>query len=628
MCIYVNTIAKYQIADIAGLQSNRLPLSANSNNSISSLKSLVVLTLSAIILLATLNVSAESNTAKQRFFEIVNDYGLADEKSRKGGFQDIDAKAFEKVINDLDLLIPDLKGVTLGRALVLKASCYYWLHLSKGFADKSLVYDPTAPPDPLLQEGLSYALEGREILEQYPAGVADLPWADGIVKKLGGDNPPVESETISKSKEKLGNEAPTEDRIISDVANQLRTDFPSLALKHAGKEVEFFILDNTNKTDNCRAFTHNLETPKIICNANLFYEIEAVIRSFLINQSGLPNESYLFSLAQKIQEDPHAYLSDFRKSHGSFKDTTSLDNQVIEQMKLVMLFLLAHELGHVKDALEGREFINILDHSAPLEQQVTASVVRMCRHVEDFDKLGYGLPFMKEAADLNSDIRKVEQKFREPMLIAYENHNQWYKDEVSADKFATSVMTEQINDMKKKQALESEHYLISNLFFMSIYYLYKDLYNFSTKACGGPVSNSSALSICMAKRREQYVKAASVFGDVHMFFLLRSILAIEEIMEQRGGYFRDEGGINSIWVSQEEFQKMDAGKQTVTFWHYANLQKYVLLSILTDTPVKFAYIGCSTGWLKEIDQKRGRGQMLLMNFETIEQAYQRLLRIP
>ena len=125
--------------------------------------------------------------AEQKFFEAVNTYKTADEKARNGGLNKIDAKTFQTVIIDLDAAIPGLTGVMLGLALLFKAGCLHWLHLDKLFKDRSIdrLFDADAPPDPLLKEGLSCALRGREILKKLGSTV-HLPWANDLVNKLGG----------------------------------------------------------------------------------------------------------------------------------------------------------------------------------------------------------------------------------------------------------------------------------------------------------------------------------------------------------------------------------------------------------------------------------------------------------
>ena len=123
--------------------------------------------------------------AEQKFFEAVKTYRVSDEKAKSSGLNEIDVRIFQMVIIDLDAAIPGLMGVMLGRALLLKASCFHWLHLDKLIKHQSILSVVHAPPDPLLKEGLSYAIRGRKILEELGAK-AELPWANDIVDKLGG----------------------------------------------------------------------------------------------------------------------------------------------------------------------------------------------------------------------------------------------------------------------------------------------------------------------------------------------------------------------------------------------------------------------------------------------------------
>lgn len=120
--------------------------------------------------------------AEQRFSEAVKSFWIADDKAR-GDLGNIDTKAFQMVIIDIDAAIPGLSGVMLGRALVLKAACFHWLYLEK--LSKVLLFDVDEPPDPLLEEGLSYALRGRKILEELGC-TEDIPRANDVVEKLGG----------------------------------------------------------------------------------------------------------------------------------------------------------------------------------------------------------------------------------------------------------------------------------------------------------------------------------------------------------------------------------------------------------------------------------------------------------
>lgn len=130
--------------------------------------------------------------AMEKFFAAVNAFKSADDQARSGGLDKIDAQAFQMVIIDLDAAIPALSGIMLGRALVLKGQCIYWLHLDKltkstdelRLAELRLLGEDI-PPDPLLKEGLSCAIKGRDMLEKHGA-TSELPWANDIVHKLSG----------------------------------------------------------------------------------------------------------------------------------------------------------------------------------------------------------------------------------------------------------------------------------------------------------------------------------------------------------------------------------------------------------------------------------------------------------
>ena len=121
--------------------------------------------------------------AVDKFFEAVGAFKLADESARAGNLKNIDARTFRSIIIDFDAAIPGLEDENLGRALLLKATCFYWLYLSELAHKRSVLFDVDAPPNPLRVEGLSYALKGRDILQKL-GRTKELPWANDIVSKL------------------------------------------------------------------------------------------------------------------------------------------------------------------------------------------------------------------------------------------------------------------------------------------------------------------------------------------------------------------------------------------------------------------------------------------------------------
>jgi len=124
--------------------------------------------------------------AEEKFFEAVQAFKLVDEKAR-ASLKDIDERALRSVMIDLDAAIPGLTDENLGRAKLLKAVCCHWLYLGNLRKKKSILFVRDAAPDPLLKEGLSYALEGRKVLEQSGGSANDLQWANETVRKLSGE---------------------------------------------------------------------------------------------------------------------------------------------------------------------------------------------------------------------------------------------------------------------------------------------------------------------------------------------------------------------------------------------------------------------------------------------------------
>jgi hypothetical protein len=127
-----------------------------------------------------------SAEAEEKFLDTVYTYRLADEENRKKRFHDIDIQRFQEIIIDLDAVIPGLKGIVLGRALVLKACCFYWILLGREAKENTKFWQgPNPNHESLRSQGLQFALKGRDIFINEEAEDYDISWADDTVEKLG-----------------------------------------------------------------------------------------------------------------------------------------------------------------------------------------------------------------------------------------------------------------------------------------------------------------------------------------------------------------------------------------------------------------------------------------------------------
>lgn len=127
--------------------------------------------------------------AENRFFEAVNSFRSAEQMAR-ANMSEIDQRAFKMVLIDLDAALPGLDGVMRGRALLLKAASQHWLYFAQVSAYESVFAlmkdtEGKARLESLREEGLSWALQGREVVAELGAS-SDLDWANDLVSKLKG----------------------------------------------------------------------------------------------------------------------------------------------------------------------------------------------------------------------------------------------------------------------------------------------------------------------------------------------------------------------------------------------------------------------------------------------------------
>jgi hypothetical protein len=98
-------------------------------------------------------------------------------------------------------------------------------------------------------------------------------------------------------------------------------------------------------------------------------------------------------------------------------------------------------------------------------------------------------------------------------------------------------------------------------------------------------------------------------------------LTIESILQNDASV---SGSVNQIWYTKK-YSEEDPNKEDLRKWWIAeSLKRYLLLCIIMDTAVKMAYVGCSTGWILDADEKRGTPQVLTMIFEPIDVAVKRM----
>lgn len=456
----------------------------------------------------------------------------------------------------------------------------------------------------------------------------------------------------------------TEDEVLVEVAARCRQILATLedANRVAGLEVLFVdfaraekgVLESIYHTDSCRAV---LDPPTIVVSAGFLLELEAAFRSFdlsesLLDSQYLRSDGDLFGLVRRIGDDPRRYVGRLRRV-GRLEPKRDRA-YIIETLTMTALFFIAHELGHLLDDVGDRNWATFLRPDAGLERRLANAVLKLCRHTDELAAHGFDLPGFDRALERDSDVRRVEQELGADLETLRVNHATWFADEVSADETGTRLLVGYLQRIEEDDpflADQLRYVAVKGLFTAALYTWSRDLLTFFHKIGPDGTPDARALVVRMVESRETYIRAASLFGDVHRFTLLRGALATEAIIRSGSDFFDRPGDQRSIWWSRERTERdapeedrrkwwerlvvwrpdteAAADRRTLRAWWLAeSLQRYYLLCIHMDTAVKIATMGCSTGWMLEADRRRASPQLFVMNFEPIDAAVDRLRRLP
>ena len=121
--------------------------------------------------------------AENKFYEVLMAIKKLYTENDKVPIISTDEKVFQMILVDIEAALPGLTDVKLGRALLIKADCLYWLLLKKWYNNSPRLVAVDSDPDPLIKGALTCALKGRKILKE-SGSTEDLPRADDFIKKL------------------------------------------------------------------------------------------------------------------------------------------------------------------------------------------------------------------------------------------------------------------------------------------------------------------------------------------------------------------------------------------------------------------------------------------------------------
>lgn len=424
----------------------------------------------------------------------------------------------------------------------------------------------------------------------------------------------------------------TQDSIIKKVDEKIKNILPALNIPIEIGEISIFFVDYTIvPTDIKQAYYTALmstwPTQKVIViNVNAILELEVAIRSFanygtFYSCKYLESDESLFSLIRLINKEPGDALKKCRKS--VLLDPFKVEKEEIpDELTMAILFFICHEIGHLikERGTEKKDFGAFFSEKEDEELAYHKAIVKLCRHVEEFEFFGFGLPGFVKAAIEKSEVRKYELELRKEIERIYDNSEYFFSKENEADEIGTNIMITYLNIIEQADNMKAEGLqfaLVKGLFVSGLYFWMKDLLDL----CCGPKGinigwpiNSRKLTLELLINKENYVKTAKLFGNQHRFTLLRAVLGMEEVLKRKPVSFTNR------WVS-----RYPKNQSELTAWRtYESYQRYKLLLTIMDTAVKFAYIGCSSPYLRQVDQNRGTEQLFLMKFDSLQKSMNRI----
>jgi hypothetical protein len=373
----------------------------------------------------------------------------------------------------------------------------------------------------------------------------------------------------------------------------------------------------------------------VVVNARFLLDTEAAIRSFglcevLLNTPYLRNDACMFGLVKRIREDGKDWLGKLREFEDGQK---SAERYAVDELTITALFFCAHEIGHLKDGVNAGQYAAFIDPGKPLETRLANAAIKLRRHASEFEAYGFDLPGWKGVVMPEHEVFAAAEKVRGSIAREDEDNAEWFKKEISADDAAVQLMVRYLKD----QPIKYRWLLVRGLFAAALYAWYKDLLEFCERMDVPRMGTKPMLSFELMKNPKAYIRAASLFGDVHRCTILRSTLAIQEILnasagEKDGGAAGAEdkdtllGRAASLWS-----RLFGAGKvgddERERHWKSQSAQCHLLLAIHMDTVVKLAYVGASMPWMIKKEDERGSPQLMMIQFESIDQSVARLKKM-
>lgn len=371
----------------------------------------------------------------------------------------------------------------------------------------------------------------------------------------------------------------------------------------------------------------------IAVNLSFLAEVEAVIRTFasagsMLAMPQLGSDAAMYDLVRRLRPDPWPQLRRLRRLSSGYGAPTRDGDREIDlrhELALVALFFLAHEVGHLLDGKDERSFASFLSDRAEFEVRVADAVVRLARHVQDLHGMEHGLPGFEAVNDPSSEVGATIAEMTEGLGPVAARHDGWFDDERSADSWADRLLGEHLDTVAaadEHDAAKAGYLLCRGVFAAGLFSWYGDLLVLLDHLSADGLSGARTLAFEMMRDHGNYIRAASLFGDVHRCTLLRAELALGAVIEHHSDWFS-----HMRWTRgylDATGPEDDTTSALRSWWLEESVLRWCLLGLVLDTAVKLAYVGAAGAWIGGRRQEGLPQKMLVMQFDPIDVTVARL----
>lgn len=375
----------------------------------------------------------------------------------------------------------------------------------------------------------------------------------------------------------------------------------------------------------------------VVVDERFLLRVEIALRSLAASGSVLAtpclrSDADVFAFVRGVTEGSTTHLARLRRvanGYGAPTQEGRREEDRRHELALVVLFFLAHEVGHLLDRNDARSFGSFVPPGAALEGRVANAGVKLARHVDEFERHRFGLPGFERVADAGDAIRAKVDEAARGLGVEPAEHDRFFADETSADRWASLIMEEHLTAVRGRDERAGDlalHLFCRGAFGAALYAWYADLLAFLEALGVDRLVDSRSLTFEMMADHENYVRAASLFGSVHRSTLLRATLAIESALRSQTDWFDEAEPAGAEFEAGVDAEAGVDPADLPRWWASESALRYFLLCHLMDTAVKLAYVGCSSAWWDDAARARGTEQLFMMTFESINAAVGRLHR--